>query len=263
MQRQIAVALDAKSAGERPTWNQIARVGQWAGHPSGPFQLTPGHFEEIVRNFKSTTNKRIPVDFEHASEQDPTRGEIPTLGAPAQAWIVDLDNRGAGGLWGLFEWLEPARTYVREGKYRFFSPTIRFGSRDPVTGVRGCRMSSGALTNQPFLDGMQPLAASARASQQDNTMIVEVDPREIQRLVSQGRAPDRARMIAMKNAAAAVARMLREQPSEIDQLADRVRAGEENIVTLANKIAASRGNFDREGAFGEAERMIRTGQLRG
>jgi len=258
MQRQIAVALDAKSAGVRPTWNQIAKVGQWAGQPSGPFQLTLGHFEEIVANFKKTTNKRIPVDFEHASEQDPTRGEIPTLGAPAQAWIVDLDNRGAGGLWGLFEWLEPARTYVRGGKYRFFSPTIRFGSRDPVTGVRGCRMSSGALTNQPFLDGMQPLAASQRASEQDDcTMTVDVDPREIQRLVSQGHSPERAQMVAMKNAAMAVARAMSTQPSEIEQLADRVRAGEESIVTLANKIAASRRNFDREGAFSEAERMIR------
>ena len=257
MQREIAVALDAKSAGEGPVWNQIARVGQWSGHPSGPFQLTPAHFEEIVRNFRNTTNKRIPVDFEHASEQDPTKGEIPTLGAPAQGWIVDLDNRGAGGLWALIEWLEPARTYIRNGKYRFFSPTIRFGARDPVTGVRGCRLSSGALTNQPFLDGLQPLAASARASREDSTMIIDVDTREIERLVSQGHAPERARMIAMTNAATAAARALHAQPSEIEQVADRVRAGAESIVALADKIAASRGGFDREGAFTEAERMIR------
>lgn len=160
MTLERAVALDAKAGdSDGPVWNQIAKVGQWSGHPSGPFQLTPAHFAEIVANFKNTTNRKIPVDFEHASEQDPREGSIPTLGAPAQGWIIELDNRGAEGLWGLFEWLEPARGYVKERKYQFFSPTIRFGSRDPVTGVRGCRMSSGALTNQPFLDGMKPLAA--------------------------------------------------------------------------------------------------------
>jgi phage I-like protein len=144
-------------------WNQLAKVGTFRGHPSGPFELTPQIFGEIVANFRATKNLRIPIDFEHASEQDPTQGSIPHSGAPAQGWILDLDNRGSAGLWGLVEWLEPARSYVRDGKYKFFSPAIRFGAKDRVTGQpSGAKMTSGALTNNPFLDGMAPLAASDR-----------------------------------------------------------------------------------------------------
>lgn len=149
----------------RPVWIQLAKVGTFKGHPAGPFELTPSTFDEIVQNFLATANRRIPIDFEHASEADPTAGSIPQEGAPAQGWIVQLDNRGLAGLWGLVEWLEPARTYIREGKYKFFSPAIRFGSRDRVTGKPiGARLTSGAITNTPFLDALQPLAAKDAVS---------------------------------------------------------------------------------------------------
>lgn len=144
-----------------PVWNQLAKIGQWAGHPSGPFNITSKEIGEIVRNFKATTNQKIPIDFEHASESDPTEGTIPTHGAPAQGWIIDLQDRGNDGLWGLVEWLPKAREYVRSKQYRFFSPAIRFNSRDRVTRADiGARMTSGALTNNPFLDGMAEMAAS-------------------------------------------------------------------------------------------------------
>lgn len=159
------VELDAGSVASGdgvnvPVWNQLAKIGSWAGHASGPFQITSKEVREMVANFKATRNQRVPIDFEHASEQDPTLGTIPTEGAPAQGWIIDLQDRGANGLWGLVEWLEPARTYVRDGKYKFFSPAIRFNSRDRTSGADvGARLTSGALTNNPFLDGMAPMAA--------------------------------------------------------------------------------------------------------
>lgn len=146
-------------------WNQLNKLGAFRGHPSGPFEITEQINAEIERNFRATQNKKIPIDFEHASEQAPTEGSIPTDGAPAQGWIHDLQNRGKAGLWGLVEWLEPARSYIKQGKYKFFSPAIRFGSKDRVTGQPiGARMTSGALTNNPFLDGLMPVAASDRGT---------------------------------------------------------------------------------------------------
>ena len=143
-----------------PVWIQVAKCGQFAGHPAGPFRLGEKEFGEIVANFKSTQNKRVPIDFEHASEADATEGSIPTEGAPAQGWIVDLDNRGAQGLWALVQWGDKAREYIRAGQYRYISPAVRFNSKDRVTGQPiGARLTSAGLTNQPFLDGMQPLAA--------------------------------------------------------------------------------------------------------
>lgn len=155
---RVLLADDAKAA-DKPVWIQLARSGSFAGHPSGPFELNAQVFSEIVRNFEATKNRAIPIDFEHASEADPTSGSIPTAGAPAQGWIRELKIEG-GNLFGLVEWGDLARQYIREGKYEGISPAIRFGARDRVTGKPiGAKLTSAGLTNQPFLDGMQRLAA--------------------------------------------------------------------------------------------------------
>lgn len=153
------VALSTRDTSEEGrTWIQLAKSGSYAGHPSGPFELTTRVFAEIIGNFRAQANP-VPIDFEHASEQDPTRGDIPSRGAPATGWIHDLEIRGSD-LWAFVEWLEPAKSQIRAGQYRYISPALRFGSKDRVTGrVIGPKITSAGLTNTPFLDGMQPLAA--------------------------------------------------------------------------------------------------------
>lgn len=182
-----------------PVWIQIAKVGAFKGHPAGPFEMTPATFDEIVRNFRATSNRRIPIDFEHASETDPTSGSIPTVGAPAQGWIVDLDNRGAAGLWGLVEWGDRAREYIRSGAYRYISPAIRFGSRDRVTGQQiGARLTSAGLTNQPFLDGMAPLAARDAAGDVTMSTFAYSSHEYMPKLRAAMRLPDAATASEMK-----------------------------------------------------------------
>lgn len=153
--------LETLGAGARKLVRiQIAEVGSFKGHPSGPFELTPRVFSEIVTNFRKDSLP-IPIDAEHASEAPATSGDIPVVGAPAMGWIHDLEDKGAGGLWGLVEWLEPARTYIKEGRYRYLSPAVRFNSRDRVTGQPiGARLSSAAITNTPWLRTMAPLVAA-------------------------------------------------------------------------------------------------------
>lgn len=146
-------------------WNQIAKVGEFRGHPVGPFSLTPATFADIVRNYTEIDGGNVAFDFEHASEADESSGSIPQEGAPAQGWIRKLENRGTDGLWGLVEWLSLARGYIREGRYKFLSPAIRFGAKHPVTGQPiGARLTSVAMTNKPFLRSMQPLMASDKGS---------------------------------------------------------------------------------------------------
>lgn len=140
-------------------WINLAEPGTFRGHPSGEFSLDGKVFDEIVRNFKAD-GLPIAFDLEHASEQDPTSGSIPTTGAPAQGWVHDLQNRGPAGLWGLVEWGEQAKDYIRTGKYKFCSPAVRLGSKDRVTGKPiGARLTSVAMTNNPFLKGLDMLAA--------------------------------------------------------------------------------------------------------
>lgn len=153
------VVLSDVQEGTAPVWIQLGRAGTYRGHPAGPFELNAQIFGEIVRNFFATENRQIAIDFEHASEMSPTDGSVPQVGAPAQGWIIDLKH-DQSALWGLVEWGELARQYIREGKYKFISPAIRFNSKDRVTGQQvGARLTSAGLTNVPFLDGMQPLAA--------------------------------------------------------------------------------------------------------
>lgn len=163
-------------------WQQIAYEGAFHGHAGGEFELTREVFERAIANFRRHPSYRpgaeqappeavdagtydvIPWDFHHASEQAPTSGTIPVAGAPAQGWVLELAIRNGPGkaeLWALTRFLEPLRTYVREGRYRSCSMTFYPNAVDPVTGQDiGPYISSVAATNDPFLQGMAPLAAS-------------------------------------------------------------------------------------------------------
>jgi ADP-ribose pyrophosphatase YjhB (NUDIX family) len=157
--RQRLTLSDEAAVGDEPTWNQIATRGTFRGHGAGEFTLDDSTFADIIRNYREVDNGEVHFDYEHASEAEPTEGSIPVVGAPAQAWIKDL-KVGPAGLFALVKWLEPAKTQIREGKYRFVSPAIRFNAKHPATGkVIGARLTSVALTNSPFLRGLQPLAA--------------------------------------------------------------------------------------------------------
>src|ERR1700722_4677204 len=141
-------------------WVQLAETGAWKGHPAGEFEMTPETFAQVATNFR---NRGLPIPFDmgHASEQPPTEGSIPQGGAPAQAWIHAMDNRGDGGLWGLTEWLDYVRDGIHAGKFGFLSPAMRFGSKDPVSGKPiGARLTSVAVTNRPFLTGLPRLVAA-------------------------------------------------------------------------------------------------------
>lgn len=153
----IAGCTLAEGAVAPKYWIELGAPGRYAGHPAGDINLTREVFAEIVRNFHAdkakNPNRNVPIDFNHCSEQDPTSGTIPSEGTPAQGWIHDLKLDDRGHLWGLVQWGDLARQYIREGKYAGISPAIRFGSKDKTTAAPiGARLSSAGLTNQPFLD---------------------------------------------------------------------------------------------------------------
>jgi len=153
----------ALSAGPEPvseSWIEVARLGEFRGHRAGDFAFTEETFGKLVENFNATRNRRVPVDYEHATEI--VDGSVMQRGAPAVGWIVELQSRGAEGLWGRVEWVSPeAVSQVRSGQYRYFSPAVVFEATHPETGEDiGPLLTSGALTNRPFLDGMEPVTAS-------------------------------------------------------------------------------------------------------
>lgn len=175
--RLRSVRLEVLPVGaERPNpdWIQIAAEGEYKGYNGGtqPFTLDAATFEIIVRNFHAHPSyvraggptDVVAFDFSHASEGDPSA--IAVEGAPAQAWVQELEIRqGAMGaeLWALTRFLEPMLSYRAAGKYKWTSVCVWPDQVDPISGAPiGWVLSSVAFTNDPFIQGMVPFAASRR-----------------------------------------------------------------------------------------------------
>ena len=167
---------DAKADGLK--WIHLATVGEYLGHWQGPFKLTHKSLEEIVRNFQSDerysadestglgTKPVVPFDYEHASEQSPTMGDIPSNGTPAPAWAVEMELRSSADgtqLWALTKLGDKVRAQIEAGEYLFVSMAFTNKGVDQRTGKAiGHLITSIAFTNQPFLTGIEAIAAKAR-----------------------------------------------------------------------------------------------------
>lgn len=168
---ELAPERTDEQPNDEPRWVQAAISGKFRGHVSGEFEFDRETFEQLIKNFRSHPSYKakdgvgsegvIPFDFHHANEAEAAR--VAKDGAPAQGWVLDLEVRdGAKGpeLWALAKWLEPARTYIREGRYKWLSVAVWPNARDAKSGAEiGWYMSSIALTNDPFIQGMQPITA--------------------------------------------------------------------------------------------------------
>jgi hypothetical protein len=169
------VAADAAAGAPdlTPKWVQVATAGDYKGYAGGAFVFDDKIFAQIIANFRAhpaylATNgvgsaDVIPWDFNHASASFAADGSIPVSGTPAQGWIQELKMMpGATGtqLWALTNWLEPARTYILQNKYKWASVVVGFDCRDQKTNTNiGAVLESVALTNNPFIEGMQKLVA--------------------------------------------------------------------------------------------------------
>lgn len=172
-----AAADLADVADESPKWVQVANAGDYRGYVGGRFVFDDVVFDQIIANLHAHpsyvagadgvgTADVIPWDFNHASEA--FAGDVAVDGTPAQGWVRELQKRqGPDGpqLFALTNWLEPAKSYVRDGKYKWASVVVGFDCRDPKTNTNvGAIMASVALTNQPFIEGMMPLVASKQGA---------------------------------------------------------------------------------------------------
>ncbi len=157
-----AVRRNGKKLYELP----VAVCGSWV-KDGRHFSITPQDLRDMMENFDKRKNEMLVIDYEHASEQP----EIARGGpVPAAGWIHDvfIDHRASRAhvkngnhedvLKALVEWTPEAHGLIESGKYRFFSPAIDWSARDKETGKpQGATLTSGALTNHPFLEELPPL----------------------------------------------------------------------------------------------------------
>lgn len=155
----------------------IAVTGSWVkdGHR---FSITKEDLDDIVKNFEGRQNGQIVIDYEHASE----RPEVAKGGPiPAAAWIHSLSTKHDSKddkevLWASVEWTATAKAHIEAGEYRYFSPAIDWGAADKKTGrSKGATLTSGALTNHPFLEELPAITMSdAGAVPMGDTVVVPV-----------------------------------------------------------------------------------------
>lgn len=92
------------------------------------------------------------VDYDHFSEDSDKTSE-------AAGWIQELQNR-ADGLYARIQWTDVGEAAIRGRRYRFLSPVWN-RSECEVLGngrVRPLRLDRAAVTNDPNIKGMLPLA---------------------------------------------------------------------------------------------------------
>lgn len=244
---------------------QVARCGTFDGHSQGGFVFDPATFDALVRNFDATENRRVPIDYEHATEMTTAPGVLQN-GAPAVGWVTHLESRGEAGLYAHVDWVDPqAVERIRMGQYAYCSPAVVFGAIDPESGEAiGPKLTSVALTNRPFLDGMaaltarDPVAASlapesvhvptAAAVQKETTMEPEKKSPLAGLAVKMGMDPEAAENEIIAAIEALLEKFEQNQMAEAAQMSDRViaegRAPAASRDRLAKLCRADRPTFD-------------------
>jgi phage I-like protein len=141
----------------------VAVPGTWV-KGDHKFSITKEDLANMARNFGKRKNDMIVIDYEHASEDPAVARGGPVPGA---GWIHELnlgqaaDPKTGSALHALVEWTPQAEEMLRTGQYRFFSPAIDWGAKDKETGEpQGATLTSGALTNHPFLEELPPIMLS-------------------------------------------------------------------------------------------------------
>lgn len=162
-QRSLAVDLNeavVDRPGSRRAWLDLTREGVFAGYPTADgkgIEITRETLEHLLASVKRAETP-IPVDgggisLPHEMVRD--------SGVGAAGWILDAaimeDKSGRAHLWGYVELLPEVADAVAAGQLLFGSVAYDEGGLDRETGEPvGPTLHSYALTNKPFVPGLQP-----------------------------------------------------------------------------------------------------------
>jgi hypothetical protein len=172
-----------------PRWVHVAYEGAWQGYKTGAFTFTPADLGQMVGNLRAmerfkpnclTATKDecerhrwgvVLFDWRHLSEMDPRTVEIDNQ--RSFGWVLDAEvrtpfaagdisglksNSDKAELWAYAYFTVEAADRINKHEVKWLSITANPNGRDKRTGQTiGWVMSSIALTNQPFLEGLTAL----------------------------------------------------------------------------------------------------------
>lgn len=123
---------------------------------------------QSVISARSGRSTRMVIDYEHQTLNAERNGQP----APAAGWFSQMEWREGQGLFAVdVKWTKAAASAIAADEYLYISPVFQF---DPETG-HVQRMLMAALTNNPGVDGMQPVALSATFNPDDADEDIEMN----------------------------------------------------------------------------------------
>jgi len=165
-----------------PKWVELARSGTHFGRGSERrVELTSDDLRSMVRGYDKIKAEGwfpvgAPVGFNHAAilgSRDPES----TKAAGRIMEVRTQDNSdGSLSLYGLVQWTDEGRKRIRAGEFDGFSvemiPSDVARSKKTGEPLGDAALIGGTLTNEPFVSGMQAVAASEQEStnRSDDTM---------------------------------------------------------------------------------------------
>lgn len=164
----LAVLASATEGQADRSWIQVARVGTfknyWDGKKLRTFTITRAMLAEMHANFADGRHPVPPtelcIDYEHLSSPDVALAD-PVQGKAA-GWVKQLDLREDGDeIWAEIEWTTPAAEAIRAKEFKYFSPEFAFDYTTHDASDIGCTLLAGAITNRPFIQGMQAVTLRA------------------------------------------------------------------------------------------------------
>lgn len=109
----------------------------------------------VIERFNAR-KKPLVIDYEHQTLHKEKNGQP----APAAGWPRSLEWVEGQGLFGLVEMTARAAAAIDGKEYLYFSPVFSYSKVDGTV----LEVQMGALTNDPGIQGMQPLSLMAAAT---------------------------------------------------------------------------------------------------
>lgn len=125
------------------------------GGADGSFEFTEADADLVLQDF-AVRGRDLVIDYEHQS--------LGSGKAPAAGWIDRLFKTASGLAAHVKYWTDEAARYLKNGEYRYFSPTLYFSR----SGKNVSAIHSVALTNHPAMHRIPALAADDSASAVEN-----------------------------------------------------------------------------------------------
>lgn len=139
-------------SGSTKKWVQIAPFGLTNAVDGRTLLIEDEDARAVVSELQSRGND-IPVIFEHGEGPD---------GGEAKGWLKKFELRSTG-IWGLVEWFSDVAEKIREGRWKYQSPSFLF-VKDKSGNIRPRKLVELTVTNIPAIPGMVPLEASIKTS---------------------------------------------------------------------------------------------------